>query len=61
VQFLPRANEDVLRELFRASAVGDHARAQGVHPVDVLPVQALEGLAIPGRSARSVRVESVTT
>jgi hypothetical protein len=47
VQLLPRPDEDILCQLFGTQSICDHARAKRKHPVDVLTVKALEGLAIP--------------
>jgi hypothetical protein len=56
VQLFPRANKDVLRQLLGVRSVGDHSRAQGVDPIDVLPVQPLERGPIPGRRTSDIRV-----
>ena len=56
VQLFPRTNEDVLRQLLGALAVGDHARAQRVDAIDVLAIEPLERTPVPGRGARHVRL-----
>ena len=56
VQLFPRANEDVLRQLLGALAVGDHARAEREDAIDVVPVEPLERNPITGCRACDIRI-----
>src|SRR4029078_10654506 len=56
MQLLPRPNEDILRQLFGAGTVADHASAEGEDPVHMLAVHTLERTPITSRRSRDVRI-----
>ncbi len=55
-KLVPDADEYILRELFGPRTVVDHARADRKNPVDVCPIESLEGTTISGRSQRNLGV-----
>ena len=54
-ELLPRAHEDVVRELPRALPVAGHAQAQSEDPTGRRPIQRLECLRLPLTSTRHQR------
>ena len=54
MQLLPRTDEDILRQLLRATAISDHADAERENPVYVQPVEPLERTPVSSRRSRDV-------
>ena len=54
VQFFPSANEDVLRQLFRAKPISRHSRAQGEDSIHMGAVESFERTTVSSRRSRDV-------